>query len=235
MTMGNYVIIGASGGIGLATASKLKESGHTIYGTYNNNQAACSNIDINWTHLSIDQIDQTDWFNNLPEVIDGVFYAVGKVNLKPFHRLTTQDFINDLQVQTFGAIQVVQKLLPNLKRSPQASVVFCSSIAANLGFPFHALIGVSKGALEGLTKSLAAEYAPLVRFNCIAPSITATRLTENFINTEEKKTAQAQKHPLKKIGTAEDIANLASFLLNDTSGWMTGQVLHLDGGISTIK
>lgn len=233
--MGNFVIIGASGGIGLATAKQLQAAGHNVFGTYNNSAAVCQQCDIHWSQLSIENLDNTDWHSHLPEVIDGIFYAVGKVNLKPFNRLTTQDFIYDLQIQTFGAIQIVQKLLPNLKRSQNASVLFCSSVAANIGFPFHALIGVSKGALEGLTKSLAAEYAPVIRFNCIAPSITATALTDNFINTEEKKLAQAQKHPLKKIGTAEDIANLATFLLNGTSGWMTGQVIHLDGGISTIK
>jgi NAD(P)-dependent dehydrogenase (short-subunit alcohol dehydrogenase family) len=233
--MGNFVIIGASGGIGNATAQLLHNAGHNVFGTYHNNLEISNQSSINWIQLSIENIETTDWTSTLPEVIDGVFYAVGKVNLKPFHRLSIQDFIQDLQIQTFGAIQVVQKLLPHLKRSPNASVVFCSSVAANIGFPFHSLIGVSKGALEGLTKSLAAEYAPSVRFNCVAPSITSTKLTEGFINTEEKKLAQAQKHPLKKIGTAEDIANLANFLLNDTSGWITGQILHIDGGISTIK
>ncbi len=234
--MGNILIIGASGGIGLATAQQLINEGHTVYGTYNNNTNLLNEYpDIHWLHLNLNDLENIQINEQLPEQIDGYFYAVGKVNLKPFNRINLNDFIDDYKIQTLGAIAVLQKILPNLKRSQQASVVFCSSVAAKVGFPFHALLGSSKGAIEGLVKSLSAEYAPAIRFNAIAPSITATKLTEQFINTPEKRSVQDTKHPLKRIGEAADNAQLASFLLTAKSSWITGQIINIDGGISAIK
>ncbi len=234
--MGNILIIGASGGIGLATALQLQNEGHNVYGTYFKNEQVVSEYPlINWLPLDLSNLDSLHWIEKLPEQLDGLFYAVGKVTLKPFNRISLQDFLEDYKLQTLGAIHVVQQVLSHLKKSNQASVVFCSSVASQIGFPFHALIGSSKGAIEGVTKSLAAEYAPTIRFNAIAPSITATKLTAQFINSPEKRAIQDSKHPMKRIGETEDVAQLASFLLSNKSAWMTGQIIPMDGGISAIK
>ena len=122
-----------------------------------------------------------------------------------------------------------------LKNSEAPSIVLFSTVAVQLGLGFHSQVAASKGAIEGLCRSLAAEFAPKIRVNCIAPSLTDTALAASLLNSAEKKEANAQRHPLKKIGTPEDIANLACFLLSDKSSWMTGQIIHLDGGIGTIR
>jgi NAD(P)-dependent dehydrogenase (short-subunit alcohol dehydrogenase family) len=134
-----------------------------------------------------------------------------------------------------GAVKVIQDILPRLKLSVSSSIVLFSTVAVQTGFNFHSLISASKGAIEGLTKALAAELAPKIRVNCIAPSITQTPLANSLLNTEDKITANGQRHPLGRIGQAEDVASLAAFLLSDSSSWITGQIIHVDGGISTLK
>jgi NAD(P)-dependent dehydrogenase (short-subunit alcohol dehydrogenase family) len=139
-----------------------------------------------------------------------------------------------LQLQTIGAIRIIQQVLPNLKAG-KGSVVMFSTVAVQQGFNFHSQVAVSKGAIEGLTRSLAAELAPTIRVNCVAPSLTDTPLAGRLLNSEQKKDANAERHPLKRIGTSEDIANAVAYLLSDESSWVTGQVIKVDGGISTIK
>jgi NAD(P)-dependent dehydrogenase (short-subunit alcohol dehydrogenase family) len=129
----------------------------------------------------------------------------------------------------------LQLVLPRLKKSANASIVLFSTLAVQTGLPFHTQVAASKGAIEGLTKSLAAEYAPKIRVNCIAPSLTDTPLAAFLLNTDQKKEANAARHPMKRIGTADDIAGMAAFLLSEKSGWITGQILHVDGGMSTLK
>jgi NAD(P)-dependent dehydrogenase (short-subunit alcohol dehydrogenase family) len=132
-------------------------------------------------------------------------------------------------------VAFIQKYLPNLKTSPNASIVLISSVAANTGMPFHSSIAMAKAAIEGLTKSLAAELAPAIRVNCIAPSLTNTSLGEKFLNTPEKIEASQKRNPLKKIGEPIDLANAIEFLLSEKSNWITGQVIAVDGGMNTLK
>jgi NAD(P)-dependent dehydrogenase (short-subunit alcohol dehydrogenase family) len=167
--------------------------------------------------------------------LDGVVYCPGSINLKPFHRITDQEFIEEFNLNVLGAVRVVRTVLPLLKNSSQSSIVFFSTIAVQQGMPFHASIATAKGALEGLTRSLAAEYAPKIRVNCIAPSLTNTPLASRLLSTDEKKKASDERHPLKRIGEPEDLANLAAFLLSPQSSWITGQVIHVDGGLSSIR
>ena len=138
-------------------------------------------------------------------------------------------------MQVLGAIKAIQMVLPILKKSEQASILLFSTVAVQSGFNFHSQVSVSKGAIEGLTKSLAAELAPSIRVNAIAPSLTDTPLAAKLLNTDQKREANAQRHPLKRIGTAEDIAETAAFLLSRKSSWITGQIIHVDGGMSSIK
>jgi NAD(P)-dependent dehydrogenase (short-subunit alcohol dehydrogenase family) len=230
--MANILIIGASSGIGSSLAKQLIAEGHQVYGTFNKTTAPADGF-AKLQPLNV--LDENLDFSFLPDLIDGLVYCPGAVNLKPFARIKPEDFVSDYQLQLVGAVKVIQACLPKLKNSNQASIVLFSTVAVQTGFNFHSLVASSKGAIEGLTKALAAEFAPKIRVNCIAPSITDTPLAGTLLNTDEKKEANAQRHPLKKIGRPEDLANLASFLLSEKSSWISGQVLHADGGMSTLK
>ncbi len=229
--MKNYLIVGGSSGIGLQLVQNLSIN-NRVFATFCNSQPAeISNV--TYSHLNVldEQLDLTF----VPDTIDGIVYCVGAINLKPFARISEADFIADYRKQVGGAIRIIQNILPKLKLSENPSIVLFSTVAVQLGFPFHSMVASSKGAIEGLTKALAAELAPKIRVNCIAPSITNTPLAANLLNTEEKIAANAQRHPLKKIGEPKDLANMAEFLLSENSAWITGQILHVDGGMSTLK
>lgn len=231
--MKTYLIIGASSGIGLQLATTLAAEGNKVIGTYNSH--AVENTNPNIAYHNINVLDEILDLSFLPEVIDGLVYCPGSINLKPFGRIKPEDFTYDFNLQVGGLIKVLQTVFPALKKSANASVVVFSTVAVQVGMPFHSQVSASKGAIEGLCKALAAEFAPSIRVNCIAPSLTETPLAAQLLNTDEKKAAIALRHPLKKIGTANDIANMASFLLSEKAGWITGQVLHVDGGMSTVK
>ena len=171
----------------------------------------------------------------LPEAIDGVVYCPGSINLLPFHRIKLDAFRADFELQVMGAIKIIQTILPHLKKSISASIVFFSTVAVQSGFNFHTQVAASKGAIEGLTRSLAAELAPKIRVNAIAPSLTDTPLASKLLGSDEKKQANAERHPLKKIGTSENMAEVVEFLLSEKSQWMSGQIMAIDGGISTLR
>ncbi len=230
--MANILIIGASSGIGASIANQLIAAGHQVYGTFNKTTASAEGF-IKFQPLNV--LDENLDFSFLPNNLDGLVYCPGAVNLRPFARIRPEDFVSDYQLQFIGAVKSIQACLPNLKNSAQASIVLFSTVAVQMGFNFHSLVASSKGAVEGLTKALAAEFAPKIRVNCIAPSITDTPLVGALLNSDEKKEANAQRHPLKKIGKPEDLASLAAFLLSEQSSWITGQVLHVDGGMSSLK
>ena len=229
----NYLIIGASSGIGRQLAKQLAEAGNHVYSTYNKNEFHDDNPNIEYHHCNV--LDEQLDFSYLPETIDGLAYCPGNIRLMPFARIKPDEFIKDFQLQAVGAIKVLQSVLPNLKAAVNPAVVMFSTVAVQAGFNFHSQVASSKGAIEGLTRSLAAEFAPKIRFNCIAPSLTDTPLAEFLLSSDEKREANAQRHPLKKIGSPLDIAAMAEFLLTDKSAWITGQVMHVDGGMSALK
>jgi NAD(P)-dependent dehydrogenase (short-subunit alcohol dehydrogenase family) len=168
--------------------------------------------------------------------LDGLVYAVGSITLKPLARLTDDDIERDFRLNALGAFRAVQLALPALKANPDpSSVVLFSSIAVTQGFTSHASIGMAKGAVEGLTLSLAAELAPKLRVNCIAPSLTQTPLAAGLTANAQMASAIAALHPLQRLGEVDDIAALAAFLLGPDSGWITGQVIGVDGGRSTLR
>ena len=231
--MANYLIIGASSGIGKALALQLANAGNNVFGTFNKNEIQSDHPNIKYNNLNV--LDENCSFEFLPETLTGVIYCPGSINLRPFERIRPNDFINDFNLQVVGAIKVIQSVISKLKNSENAAIVFFSTVAVQSGLPYHSQVSASKGAVEGLTKALAAEYAPKIRVNCIAPSLTDTPLAAVLLNSEQKKEANAQRHPLKRIGTAYDIANIVTFILTEKASWITGQILHVDGGISTLK
>ncbi|PHX58105.1 MAG: oxidoreductase [Opitutia bacterium] len=226
----HIAIIGGTSGIGRATVAQLQADGHTVY-------AACRSpeklADLGIVAQSFDAAapGPLTW----PERLDGFVYFPGSISLKPFHRLTAEDFQRDLQVNLFGAIAALQSALPALKASGNASVVLFSTVAVAQGMPMHASISAAKGAVEALAKSLAAEWAPFIRVNVIAPSLTDTPLAGALLNSDLKKEAAAKRHPLQQVGRAEDMAMLVAHLLSGHARFMTGQILHVDGGLSSVR
>jgi NAD(P)-dependent dehydrogenase (short-subunit alcohol dehydrogenase family) len=225
-----FAIIGGNSGIGLSTVRRLKNSGHEIFAAARNT-AELEKLGVGVQ--SFDALSPTPlvW----PEKLDGLIYFPGTIQLKPFHRLTTEDFQKDFQVNLLGAVVALQSVLPALKASGNASVVLFSTVAVSQGMPMHASIASAKGALEGLTRSLAAEWAPVIRVNAIAPSLTDTPLAAGLLNSDLKKEASAKRHPLQRIGSPDEFAEIAEFLLSDASRFMSGQIIHVDGGLSSLK
>ena len=231
--MKNFLIIGGSSGIGKELANQLSQSGHQVFATYNKNKSEQESPNIHFHQFNVLEENLSTDF--LPEELSGIAYCPGSINLRPFDRIKPEDFEADYKLQVIGAIKLIQLVLPRLKKSGNASIVLFSTVAVQTGLPFHTQVAASKGAIEGLTKALAAELAPSIRVNSIAPSLTDTPLASFLLNSDQKKEANALRHPLKRIGMAEDIANMASFLLSDQSSWVTGQIFHVDGGMSSIK
>lgn len=231
--MKNYLIVGGSSAIGKELTKILTESGAKVYATYHQNKPEESSSDVEYHQVNV--LDDQPKLDFLPEEIDGVVYCPGSINLKPFKRLKPEDFTADFELQVNGAVKVLQASVDKMKKSDDASIVLFSTVAVQMGFNFHTQVAASKGAIEGLTRSLAAELAPRIRVNAIAPSIVDTPLASNFLNTDEKKDANAKRHPMKRIGQSKDIAEMAAFLLSEKSSWITGQIMPVDGGISSIK
>ena len=230
--MANYFIVGASSGIGKQLATQLSELGHKVYGTYHKTPISDHQSNIEYHPMNVLEDLNLDY---LPEILDGLIYCPGSINLKPFARIKPTDFLSDFELQVGGAVKVIQAVLPRLKAAENSSIVLFSTVAVQTGLPFHTQVAASKGAIEGLTKSLAAELAPKIRVNCVAPSLTDTPLASMLLNNDQKREANAERHPLKRIGSAEDIANMSEFLLSEKAGWITGQIMHVDGGMSTVK
>ncbi len=231
--MGQFVVIGGSSGIGECLVRLLSAEGHTVIATYHRHPPTHTPDGVRFH--SLDVTDDSADFSFLPEKVDGLVFTPGSIILRPFGRFNAADFIRDYELQVLGAVKSIQAALPALKNSGSGSVVLFSTVAVQTGFPFHSLVSASKGALEGLTRALAAEFAPLVRVNAIAPSVTDTPLASSLLSTDERRSASAQRHPLKRVGTPEDIAQAARFLLSAESGWLTGQIMHVDGGISALR
>ncbi len=230
--MRNYIIIGGSTGIGKALVNLIEKEGQNVIATYNNNPIES---DKNTRYIKFDVQNEDFNIDELPEEIHGLAYCPGSINLKPFHRIKDEAFLEDFNLQVLGAIKLIRLLLPRLKKSGDSSIVLFSTIAVQRGFNFHSQVSVSKGAIEGLTRALAAEFAPNIRVNAVAPSLTDTPLAARFLNSPEKVAAQAENNPLKRIGTALEVAKAAAYLLTPQSSWTTGQILHVDGGYSSLK
>lgn len=231
--MKNYLIVGGSSGIGLEITKLLTSEGNKVFViSRNQNQLQLNN---NVKFFACDVLADGETFPIIDSDLNGIAYCPGSINLKPFKSLKENDYLNDFRINALGAVKVINQYLPNLRKVEKSSIILFSTVAVQTGMPYHASIAMAKGAIEGLTHSLAAEFAPKIRINAIAPSLTDTPLASKLLNTDEKKEASAKRHPLNSLGKAENIANAAYYLLSDKLNWMTGQILHVDGGISSIR
>ena len=227
-----YLVVGGASGIGLETTNLLSPNNRVIILSRNNrNLDGLNNVEFR----SADVTKSTEKLPQINDPIDGIVYCPGTINLKPMKSLKIEDFQNDFEINLLGAVKVINKYFSNLKSAEKASIVLFSTVAVQTGMPYHASIASSKGAIEGLTRSLAAEFSPSIRVNCIAPSITNTPLADKLLNNESKLKASEDRHPLKRIGSSAEIAELEAFLLSDNAGFITGQIIKIDGGISSIK
>ena len=229
------LIIGASSGIGHALALSLQAQGATLFTAGRRQPEGVTSTHMHW---DVTQGSAVEALNQLPDVLHGLVYCPGTINLKPFQRLQPEDYDNDLKVNVLGAVSAIHATLALLKKSKGASVVLFSTVAAKLGMGLHSSVSVAKSAVEGLTKSLAAEFAPYnIRVNAVAPSLTDTPLAESkgLLGTPEKREAADKRHPLNRVGTPEDIAGMAAYLLGDQASWITGQIIGIDGGMGSLK
>ena len=226
--MKTIVVIGGSKGIGSAIIQKELMNNNVINISRSKPEFKHPNL----THYSCDILKE-----ELPELnsVDVLIYCPGSINLKPFTRLKIEDFKIDYEINFLGAVIAIQKYLPLLKESSSPAVLLFSSVAAKIGMPFHASIASAKSAIEGLVKSLAAEFSPAIRVNAIAPTITETSLAEKLLRNERMKAQMVERHPLKKYLKPEEVAELSSFLISEKAASMSGQIFEMDCGITTIK
>ena len=236
---GKILIYGASGGIGSASARLLAERGHSLH-LVGRNQIAIETLASQLqSSFSVGDVNEVGFFESASQAagdsLSGLIYAIGSINLKALMRLNRADFLRDFELNALGAALAVQAALPALKKSTDGSVVLFSSIAASQGFSMHASIGMAKAAVSGLTISLAAELAPSIRVNAIAPSLTQTPLAKGMLQNEVLAQSIAALHPIPRLGIAEEMAELALFLLSAQSSWITGQIIAVDGGRSTLR
>ena len=226
--MKTIAIIGGSSGIGKSLVNIEKDRNKVVMIQRN----ASGIISDNVTEYLVDVLNE-----ELPDLesLDTLVYCPGSINLKPFSRLTEEDFKNDHEINVLGAIRVLQKYLPLLKKGTSPSVLLFSTVAVKMGMPFHASISAAKGAVEGLMKSLAAEYAPKIRFNAIAPTLTNTRLAEKILRNDKLKDLSADRHPLKRYLEPDEVAEMASFIISDKGSALSGQIIEMDCGIVNLK
>ena len=223
--MSKILIVGGSKGIGKKISEILKNKECIVF---SRNNVDSLNSNHHYYNLDINNGD-------FPEIEDlsSIIYCPGTINLKPFRSLKEEDFLNDFKVNLLGAVRVIKHYLKTLSKSPNASIILFSTVAVKQGMSFHSSISSAKGALEGLTKSLAAEFAGKIRVNCIAPTLTNTPLAEGILRNEEAIERSNARHPSKRINNVDDVANTAVFLLESNN--ITGQIIGVDGGLSTLK
>jgi 3-oxoacyl-[acyl-carrier protein] reductase len=226
----HYVIIGGTSGIGAGIATRLIESGARVTTISRRDHG----LQVG-EHISLDVTSEEIPVERIEGKISGIAYCPGSINLRPFRSISESDFQADWNVNVLGAFKALKALAPRLDKANDASIVLFSTVAVQQGMPFHASVAASKGAVEGLTRALAAELAPDIRVNCIAPSLTNTPMAERLLANEARRKNSEERHPLKRIGTVEDISELAVFLLGDKSSWISGQVIGVDGGMSSLR
>ncbi|MBB4079602.1 NAD(P)-dependent dehydrogenase (short-subunit alcohol dehydrogenase family) [Lewinella aquimaris] len=230
--MPTYLIIGGSSGIGRALVDQLLTREDAEVHVWAREQRDLPGT-VRFTPIDVTD-EASDLKSAVPEEVHGLAYCPGSIDLRPFRSLKPAAFREAFELNVVGAVRCLQATERVLKKGGSASVVLFSTVAVQRGMPFHASIAAAKGAIEGLTRSLAAEYAPAVRVNAIAPSLTDTPLAEKLLSSDEKREASAKRHPLNRVAPASEVAAMAAFLLSDQAASITGQVIGVDGGLGSI-
>ena len=225
----NILLIGGSYGIGLALAKLLQPDYNISIASRTHEELD----DLSITHIPFDATKDSLSDIDRPDTLHGFVYLPGSINLKPIKMMDLQSFRADMEINYFGLVNAVKSVLPRM--ADGGSMVFFSTVAVGTGMPFHTSIAGAKGAIEGFSKALAAEYAPTLRCNVVAPSLVDTPLSKRLLNNDRKQEAMAARHPLKRVGSPEDIARTVLFLLSEDSSWMTGQIIGVDGGLSALN
>ncbi len=232
------LIFGGTGAIGFSIAKKMNEEGYYPIIISRNKEDLISkakNIGCEYETCDILDSDQIENVSNkFNDEVVGLAYCVGSINLKPLRMSKDDEFIDSFKINTLGAINVIKSNLPSLTKN-NGSILLFSTVAVQQGFTNHSIVSSSKGAIEGLTLSLAAEFAPKIRVNCIAPSLTDSKMSQKMVSNDTIKKAIENMHPIPKIGQGEDFGDLSSFLLSEKNSWITGQIFHIDGVRSTLR
>lgn len=229
---GTFAVVGDSGGIGEAIRNQLLDAGHTVIGVSRKGVSEQRN---GYQSLVFDAVAHPCDLSNFADRLDGLVYCPGTIRLKPLKGVKREHAFEDFEVNAWGAVQTLQANAALLQKAERASVVLFSTVAVQTGMPYHTSIAMAKGAVEGLTRTLAAEWSPAIRVNAIAPSLTDTPLAASMLSSDAKKEAAAQRHPLQAVGTANGVASLATWLLSGQSEFVTGQVYAADGGMGSIR
>ena len=226
--MKSVLIVGGSSGIGKSLVNILLEKNKIISISRTSSKITHPNL----TEYTCDVLNDA-----LPElaVVDSIVYCPGSINLKPISRLNQEDFSNDFSINVLGAVKVVKHYLPMLKIGSNPSILMFSTVAVKMGMPFHASVAASKGAVEGLVKSLAAEFAPTIRVNAIAPTLTDTPLASKLLRNDKLKEMRAGVHPLKRYLQSDEVAEMAKFIISDKAMAFSGQVFEMDCGMVSLK
>ena len=225
----NILLIGGSYGIGLEMAKKLSKDNQVFVASRSNEQLS----DLDVTHIPFDVLNDDISEKAIPEQLDGFVYCPGSINLKPFKTMGVDTIQNDMEINFIALAKTVKSIINRMNEG--TSMVFFSTVAVGTGMPFHTSVSAAKGAIEGFARALAAEYAPKIRVNVIAPSLVDTPLSERLLSNDKKKEMMSERHPMKRVGKAADIANMATFLLDSDNSWITGQVIGVDGGMSSLN
>jgi NAD(P)-dependent dehydrogenase (short-subunit alcohol dehydrogenase family) len=226
--MNKIVIVGGSRGIGKEIINELVNDNMIINLSRNKPELTHTNL----SHYNIDILS-----SDLPDLEDvsSVIYCPGSINLKPIGRISLDEFREDFEINVVGAVKIIQKYLPSLKKSTNASILLFSTVATKLGMPYHSTVAASKSAIDGLVKTLGAELAPKIRVNAIAPTITKTDLASKLLRNEKVIENMIERHPLKKILMPEEVAKMAKFLISTDASSISGQIFNLDAGIVSFK
>ena len=224
-----FLIIGSNSAIGKEVFSLLQKEDYEVYTT------SRTSFENPGRHFIIDNLSTFDNLDGLPDSLDGMLYCPGTINLKSIQRLQKEDLDRDLEVNFFGAFHALKSLLPKLKNENGASVVFITTVASNVGMPMHGSISAAKSALHGFAISMAAELAPRIAVNCVAPSLTSSPMAEFLLSNETKLQAAQDRHPLKQIGSPKNVAKVIELLLHAKDHGITGQTFNIDSGLSSLK
>ena len=197
-----YLIFGATGSVGSSLAEQLKNSGNDIHLVARNEsevKAIAEKLGCSYTVADVLEDGFIEKVKSDINEIKGIAYCVGSIDLKPLRMVTEADMNKCMKLNLYSAIEAIKGFQESLKKN-KGSVVLFSTVAAQRGFTNHTIIASAKAAVEGLTVTLAAEFAPNIRVNCIAPSLSKSKIAEPMLKNPTIAEGIAKAHPLKKIG-----------------------------------